>query len=67
MSGPGVPAPEQGPGDERFTVGLLIDVGLVLEQHGYPAPNRGQAVELQQHLLHYLHGDPDGTCPGGVG
>jgi hypothetical protein len=59
-------APWDGPGDPRFTVGLLVDVGRVIEAHGYDRLNGGQLVELQQHVFHLLHGNPGGDCHGGV-
>jgi hypothetical protein len=54
------------PPDPRFTVGLAVDVGRVLVEHGYEPLNGGQMVELQAHLLHFLHGRPEGACVGGV-
>jgi hypothetical protein len=56
-----------GQGTERFTMGLVIDVAAVLASHGYgPFEEGRQFVELQQHLLHLLHGDPDRGCTGRV-
>lgn len=46
-------------------MGLLIDVARVLEAHGYgPLEGGLPHVELQQHLLHLLHGQPGGACTG---
>jgi hypothetical protein len=56
------PAPQ---GTDRFTVGLVIEVAKVLTAHGYGPFEGGRPyVELQQHLLHYLHGEPDDRCTG---
>jgi hypothetical protein len=54
------------PDDPRCTRGLALDVTNVLEEHGYEPVNGGQFVELQQHLFHFLHGDPAGRCDGGA-
>jgi len=51
---------------DRFTLGLTLDVARVLEDHGYEPFNGGQVVELQLHLAHFLHGDPEGSCQGGA-
>jgi hypothetical protein len=52
-------------GTDRFTMGLVIDVARVLEAHGYGPFVEGRShVELQQHLLHFLHGKADATCSG---
>lgn len=52
-------------GTDRFTMGLVIDVVKVLEEHGYGPFEGGRPyVELQQHLLHFLHGRHD-VCSGG--
>jgi hypothetical protein len=57
-----LPAPQ---GTDRFTMGLVIDVAKVLTAHGYGPFEGGRPhVELQQHLLHLLHGEPDGRCTG---
>lgn len=45
--------------DSRFTMGLVLDVASVLEQHGYPPISGGGVVDLQQHLFHFLYGDGD--------
>lgn len=70
MPDPTVPSPapagDQPAGDPRFTLGLTLDVARVLEQHGYEPCNGGQFVELQQHLFHFLHGDPASRCTGGA-
>lgn len=51
-------------GTDRFTVGLVIDVARLLGEHGYgPFEDGRPFVELQQHLLHFLHGTP-GDCAG---
>jgi hypothetical protein len=47
------------PSDERFTFGLVLDVAQVIERHGYPPIGGSQALELQAHLFHFLHGHPD--------
>lgn len=48
--------------DPRFTIGLVLDVARVLEQHGYPgfrgpfaADNAADLVELQQALFAFLY------------
>jgi hypothetical protein len=52
-------------GTDRFTMGLVIDVARVLEAHGYgPFVGGRPHVELQQHLLHLLHGKADASCSG---
>jgi len=51
--------------EDRFAVGLLIDVAKVLEAHGYGPCDGRQLVELQLHLFHLLHGD-GGECTGGT-
>ena len=51
--------------EDRFTVGLLLDVAKVLEARGYGSCDGRQLVELQLHLLHLLHGD-GGECMGGA-
>ena len=49
----------------RFTMGLVIEVARVLEAHGYGPLRDGRPyVELQQHLLYFLHGEPGGRCTG---
>ena len=48
------------------TVGLVVDVAKVIEQHGYERLNGGQLMELQLHLHHLLHGDAEQQCQGGV-
>jgi len=58
--------PEETIGDPRFTLKLTLDVARVLEDHGYEELNGGQVVELQFHLAHLLHGDPEGSCQGGA-
>lgn len=48
-----LPAPTD---DPRFTMGLLIDVVKVLEQHGYPQITHGlDLVDLQQALFSFLY------------
>jgi hypothetical protein len=52
-------------GTDRFTMGLVIDVARVLEAYGYgPFAGGRPHVELQQHLLHFLHGKPNTGCTG---
>jgi hypothetical protein len=52
-------------GTDRFTMGLVIDVARVLAAHGYGPFEGGRPhVELQQHLLHFLHGKPAAGCSG---
>jgi hypothetical protein len=52
-------------GTDRFTMGLVIDVARVLAAHGYGPFEGGRPhVELQQHLLHFLHGEPTASCSG---
>lgn len=42
--------------DERFTIGLVIDIIDVLEKHGYPRVRRGgDMVDLQQALFRFLY------------
>jgi hypothetical protein len=53
-------------GSGRFTMGLALDVAQVLTEHGFDELNAGQVVELQQHLYHFLYGEPDSGCMGGV-
>lgn len=62
------PAGDLPAGAERFTTGLVLDVGKVLVEHGYAALDGRALVELQQHLLHFLHGAERGTdrCYGGT-
>ena len=48
--------------EERFTIGLMLDVAAVLEAHGYGLCDERQLVELQQHLFHFLFGRSDGRC-----
>ncbi|MER6049721.1 MULTISPECIES: hypothetical protein [Streptomyces] len=44
-------------GDSRFTIGLLHDVRMVLESHGYPEISNGlDLVDLQQALFRFLYG-----------
>jgi hypothetical protein len=47
-------------------LGLVVDVARVLEDHGYERLNGGQLEELQRHLHHFLHGDPERPCEGGA-
>lgn len=55
-----------GRGTDRFTMGLVIDVARVLEARGYGPFDGGRPyVELQQHLLHLLHGKHGAECTGG--
>lgn len=44
--------------DPRFTIGLVLEVAEVLQQHGYPrieAANAADFVELQQALFAFLY------------
>lgn len=44
--------------DPRFTLGLILDVTQVLEQHGYPpltGRNAEDLVELRQALFAFLY------------
>ena len=45
------------PGDDpRFTLGLVLDVARVLEQHGYPPVKAGlDLADLQQSLYGFLY------------
>lgn len=43
--------------DPRFTMGLVLDIAEVLEDHGYPKPSGRGYVDLQQHLFQVLYGD----------
>jgi hypothetical protein len=48
-----LPRPED---DKRFTFGLVLAVGRVLTEHGYPAVNTGaDHVRLQQTLFGFLY------------
>ncbi|GIE79059.1 hypothetical protein Aph02nite_50090 [Actinoplanes philippinensis] len=49
--------PMPAPGDDaRFTVGLTIDVGKVLTEHGYPPIRSGaDYVRLQSALFDFLY------------
>lgn len=59
-------APSTRQGTDRFTLGLVIDVARVLEAHGCGPFTGGRSyLELQQHLLHLLHGEPGDDCTGG--
>jgi hypothetical protein len=43
--------------DERFTIGLVIDVAAVLQQHRYPpVTSGGDLVRLQQALFGFVYG-----------
>jgi hypothetical protein len=42
--------------DERFTVGLAVDVAAVLARHGYPPVTRGaDLLRLQQALFTLIY------------
>lgn len=41
--------------DERFSFGLVIDVGDVLVAHGYPRPASSDWADLQQALYRFLY------------
>jgi hypothetical protein len=42
---------------EKFTFGLILDVGAVLVKHGYPKPESGgDFARLQQALFGFLYG-----------
>lgn len=44
--------------DPRFTLGLILDVAEVLDQHGYPpltGSNAADLVELRQALFAFLY------------
>lgn len=42
--------------DARFTMGLLIDVAKVLQEHGYPPVKNGlDLVDLQASLFGFLY------------
>jgi hypothetical protein len=41
--------------DDRFTLALVLDVGEVLNRHGYPAPTGTTLVELTTGLYRALH------------
>ena len=50
-----IPAPDN---DPRFTLGLVLDVADVLQQHGFPrigSDNPGDYAELQQALFQFLY------------
>lgn len=45
--------------DDRFSLGLALDVAQVLVQHGYPPMQGGlDLVELQQALFRFLYVQP---------
>lgn len=48
-------AVEPGATDDRFTMGLALDVAAVLEAHGYPAPAGLDMVDLQSALFRVLY------------
>lgn len=46
--------------DPRFTLGLVIDVIRVLQEHGYPTIECGpDVVELQRALFGFLYERPE--------
>ena len=59
MTGEGRAYPLPDDDDERFTPGLLLDVAMVLDRHGYPAPTNLDLAALQQALFALLHGGED--------
>ena len=47
--------PWAGTRDGRFTFELVLDVGEVLQRHGYPAPTGATLVELTAGIYRALH------------
>ena len=46
--------------DPRFSLGLVIDVIRVLEEHGFPKiENSPDIVELQQALFRFIYDRPE--------
>lgn len=64
-----VTRPGGGDSDARFTFGLALDVGEVLEAHGYPPVSNGHDfVELQAALFRFIYGPvADAGRPGWSG
>lgn len=58
------PTTPNDPDTSSFTIGLVLDVAHVIEEHGNATFEERDFVELQQHLLHLLHGR-GGSCTGG--
>jgi hypothetical protein len=60
-------SPERPPdSDPRFTLGLVLDVARVLEQHGYPPIAKGrELVDLQVALFRFLYGAGGPGLDGG--
>ena len=57
-----MPAPKT---DARFTIGLLLDVTKVLEQHGYARPvSGGDLIALQKVLFGFLDASAFTYDPG---
>jgi hypothetical protein len=55
--------------DERFTLGLFLDLCAVLQDHGFSedVKRRENLMALQLHLFHFLYGTDDGQrCYGGA-
>lgn len=51
-----LPRPAEGADDDRFTLGLALDVGEVLERHGFPAlTESADVLELQLALFRFLY------------
>jgi hypothetical protein len=57
---PGYPIRRPADGcDERFTIGLVLDVAAVLTRHGYPPPGSGgDLLRLQQALFTLIYQEP---------
>jgi len=56
-AGPAYPIPRpEGGDDPRFRFGLMLDVGEVLHQHGYPPVHTGaDLLRLQQALFTLIY------------
>lgn len=56
-----VPMPPPEESDPRFRFGLIHDVALVLEKHGYPRVHTARdLVDLQQALFRFIYGPSSG-------
>ena len=54
-----IPRPESG-NDSRFTLGMILNVGKVLAEAGYPAiQDGGDYVRLQQALFKFIYETPE--------
>jgi len=47
--------PPEGDTDARFTYGLILEVGRLIEKHGYPELSGSDFARLQEALFRFIY------------